>query len=116
MKDDIGELVSQIHDVPRKVVLALAGGGATAAGWLLAVPGGSRTVLEVQVPYAVEAVDDWLAAVPDSYCSAETTRQMARRARERAAWLAPGEAVVGIAASASLRSDRPKKGDHRIHV
>jgi hypothetical protein len=41
---------------------------------------------------------------------------MARRARERAAWLAPGEVVVGVGGTASLRSDRPKKGDHRIHV
>jgi hypothetical protein len=114
--EDIRELVRQIHCVPRKVVLAVTGGGATAGAWLLAVPGGSRTVLEVQVPYACEAMDDWLGSTPESYCSAETARLMARRARERAAWLAPGEPVVGIAATASLRSDRPKKGDHRIHV
>jgi hypothetical protein len=114
--NDVRELVAQVHGVHRKVVLALAGGGATAGAWLLAVPGGSRTVLEVRVPYATEAVDDWLGRPPESYCSAATARQMARRARERAAWLAPGEPVVGAGGTASLRSDRPKKGDHRVHV
>jgi nicotinamide mononucleotide (NMN) deamidase PncC len=114
--NDIDELVSQVHGVPRKVVLAVSGGGAMAAAWLLAVPGASRTVLEVQVPYATEAMADWLGGAPGSYCSAETAREMARRARERGAWLAPGEEVVGIGATASLRSDRPKKGDHRVYL
>jgi hypothetical protein len=114
--NDVAELVGQVHDAGHKVVLALAGGGATAAAWLLAVPGGSRSVLEVQVPYATEALDEWLAGPPASYCSTATARLLARRARERAAWLAPGEVVVGVGATASLRSDRPKKGDHRVHV
>ena len=116
MRADVADLVAGIHGAARKVVLAVAGGGSTAGAWLLAVPGASRTVLEVQVPYACEAVDDWLGGRPGSYCSAATAQQMARRARARAAWLAPGEAVVGLGCTASLRSDRPKKGDHRIHV
>jgi hypothetical protein len=41
---------------------------------------------------------------------------MAVRARERAAFLAPGESVVAIGCTAGLRSDRPKRGDHRVHV
>src|SRR6185437_13691825 len=43
-------------------------------------------------------------------------RAMARRAGERAAWLALGQPVAGIACTASLRSDRPKHGDHRFHL
>src|SRR4051794_18918483 len=116
MQPDIRELIGQIHGVNRKAVRAGTGGGSTAAAWLLAVPGASRTILEVQVPYAGEALDDWLGAPPASACSAQTARQMARRARERAVWLAPGEPVVGLGGTASLRSDRPKKGDHRVHL
>src|SRR5262249_35242017 len=93
-----------------------AGGGASAVGWLLAVPGASRTVLEAVVPYAQGSLDAWLGGPPQSYCSAATARQMARRARDRAAWLAPGERAVGVACTASLRSEQPKKGDHRAHV
>ncbi len=80
------------------------------------MPGASRTILEVQVPYAPASLDAWLGRAPDSYCSAATARQMARRAFERAAWLVPGERSAGVACTASLRSDRPKKGEHRVHV
>jgi hypothetical protein len=43
---------------------------------------------------------------------------MAWRARERVRWLAPeaGAAAVGLGATASLASDRPKRGEHRCHV
>lgn len=41
---------------------------------------------------------------------------MAQRALERARWLAPGQSVAGIACTASLRSDHPKRGEHRFHI
>jgi hypothetical protein len=116
MDPDIRELIRQIHAVPRKAALAFAGGGATMASWLLAVPGGSRTVLEVAVPYSEKALIEYLRREPASYCSAAVTLDLAVRARERAAHLALGETVIGIGCTASLRSDRPKRGDHRVHV
>jgi hypothetical protein len=116
MDPDIRDLIAQIHAATRKVALVVTGGGASVAGWLLAVPGGSRTVLEVAVPYAHAALMEYLGRDPESYCSPATTREMALRARDRAAHLAPGERVVGIGCTASLRSDRPKRGDHRVHV
>src|SRR5262245_20314223 len=51
MDTDVRALIAQLHDAPVRYALALTGGGAAAAGWLLSVPGGSRTVLEVAVPY-----------------------------------------------------------------
>jgi hypothetical protein len=116
MGEDISDLISSLHAAGRQAALALTGGGSSAGAWLLSVPGGSRSVLEVVVPYSQQALDDYLGCPPASYCSADTARRMARRARERAAWLAPGEEVVGLGCTASLRSDRPKKGDHRAHV
>jgi hypothetical protein len=116
MDPDVGDLIAQLHALPMKAALVATGGGASAGGWLLTVPGGSRTVLEVAVPYAQQALAEYLAHDPDSYCSAPTARALALRARTRAAHLAPGESVVGLACTASLRSDRPKRGDHRVHV
>jgi hypothetical protein len=116
MDEDIRELINQIHAVPQKAGLVLTGGGTTMAAWLLAVPGGSRTVLEVTVPYSQQALTEYLRREPDSFCSAAVTSDLAVRARERAAHLAPGEPVAGIGVTASLRSDRPKRGDHRVHV
>jgi nicotinamide mononucleotide (NMN) deamidase PncC len=112
----IRRLIEALHQAPPKCVLAVTGGGAQAAGLLLSVPGGSRTVLEVIVPYHDQSLCDFLGRRPAQFCSVETARAMAERAAERARWLSPGEAVVGIGCTASLASDRPKRGDHRFHV
>src|SRR5262249_55600992 len=95
---------------------ARPGGGPGLGGRLLSVPGGSRTVLEIVVPYGEDALTEYLGACPESFCSAAVTRDIARRACERARRLAPGAAVLGLGCTAGLRSDRPKRGDHRCHV
>jgi hypothetical protein len=112
----VSRLVAALHAAPYRYVLAVTGGGATAAGWLLSVPGGSRTVLEVLVPYDGRALAEFLGRQPESFCSTETAREMAQRARERGAWLDPDAPAAGVACTASLRSDRPKRGEHRFHV
>ncbi len=109
-------LIEAIHAASPKAVLALTGGGTQAAAHLLNVPGGSRTILEILVPYSEQALADFLGRRPESFCSPETAAAMADRALERARWLAPGEAVVGLGCTASLVSDRPKRGDHRCHI
>jgi hypothetical protein len=110
------QLIEALHRAPYKYVLAATGGGTAAAALLLGVPGGSRTVLEVIVPYHEQAMTDFLGRRPENFCSAATSRDMARRAGERARWLVPGDAVAGIGCTASLATDRPKRGDHRFHV
>jgi hypothetical protein len=112
----VRDLIVRLHAGPYRYVLSATGGGAGVAGWLLSVPGGSRTVLEITVPYSEEALSEQLGRPPASSCSAETARAMAFRAHERARWLAPGSAAAGIGCTASLCSDRPKRGDHRFHV
>jgi hypothetical protein len=109
-------LIEALHHAPPKCVLAVTGGGTSATAMLLAVPGGSRTVLEVVVPYHEYSLAEFLGHQPEQACSAATSRDMARRALERARWLAPGEAVIGVSCTASLATDRPKKGDHRLHI
>jgi nicotinamide mononucleotide (NMN) deamidase PncC len=116
MDPAVRDLIARLHACPVKYALSATGGGAAASGWLLSVPGASRTVLEVAVPYAERALAEYLGHTPASFCSAETARAMAERAHARAAWLAPGEPVAGVGCTASLRSDRPKRGDHHVHI
>jgi hypothetical protein len=109
-------LIEAIHQGPTRYVLALTGGGASAAGLLLTVPGGSRTVLKVSVPYDERALADFLGHRPEQFCSLATSAAMASVALGRARWLAPGEGVAGVGCTASLATDRPKRGDHRFHI
>jgi nicotinamide mononucleotide (NMN) deamidase PncC len=109
-------LIAAIHQAGHRCVLTVTGGGTGAAALLLAVPGGSRSILEVVVPYEERSLEEFLGHRPSSFCSVDTAEAMARRALERARWLAPGAAVAGIACTASLCSDRPKRGEHRFHL
>lgn len=116
MPPDVADLIARLHAAPYRYVLALTGGGAQTAGWLLSVPGGSRTVLEVMVPYDEAALCDFLGHKPESFCSAQTARAMAARAWQCARALDTTAAAVGVGCTASLRSDRPKRGEHRFHL
>jgi hypothetical protein len=109
-------LIEAMHAAPFRCVLALTGGGTQAASMLLNVPGGSRSILEVIVPYHEQALTEFLGHRPTAFCSTETAAAMAERAHARARWLAPGENALGLGCTASLVSDRPKRGEHRLHV
>jgi hypothetical protein len=110
------DLISAIHNAGHRFVLVLTGGGVGAASLLLSVPGGSRCVLEVAVPYDERSLVEFLGHPPLTSCSRETALLMARRALDRARWLAPGQPVLGVACTASLRTEWPKRGEHRFHL
>jgi hypothetical protein len=121
MVDPWHSLIERIHAAPQQGVIVVTGGGASAIADLLAVPGGSRTLLEAVVPYSEAALSAWLRRKPEQFCVEETALAMAAVAYERACTLAPakGEAAssqFGVACTASLVSDRPKKGEHRCYV
>jgi nicotinamide mononucleotide (NMN) deamidase PncC len=109
-------VIRRIHDSREQFVLAL-NGGSRALAELLEVPGGSRTLLEATVPYSEDALVAWLGCQPEQFCSARTARAMAVAGFRRAIRYGAEEtAAAGIACSASLTSDRPKRGPHRAHV
>jgi hypothetical protein len=131
------QLISTLHGSGRKAALAITGGGSGAVGELLRVPGGSRLLIEAQVPYDEMALAAFLGFAPAQACSSDTAIAMAQSARARAARLVPGTGVgagpdlvgpnlvgpdlvgpnlVGLGATAALVSDRPRKGEHRFHI
>lgn len=111
------QLISAVQASGRKAALAITGGGSGAVAELLRVPGGSRLLIEAQVPYDTQALASFLGFEPAQASSAETAIAMARTAHRRAASLISGETdVVGLGATAALVSDRPRRGEHRFHI
>ena len=113
--------VSEIHDAPQRGVFYVTGGGSLFVSDLLTVPGASNTVLEAQVPYAFEALDEMVGGGNIQACSDATARRMAVRAYRRALTLlsASGNDDVetfGFAITASLASLTNKRGKHRAHI
>jgi nicotinic acid mononucleotide adenylyltransferase len=111
------QLISTLHGSGRKAALAITGGGSGAIGELLRVPGGSRLLIEAQVPYDAPALATFLGFAPAQACSSDTAIAMAQTARARAVRLAPADSdLVGLGATAALVSDRPRRGEHRFHI
>src|SRR5262245_38159096 len=111
------QLIPALHASGHKAALAITGGGSGAIGELLRVPGGSRLLIEAQVPYDEQALTAFLGFAPAQAGSSDTAIAMAQTARARAAELAPaGSDLVGLGATAALVSDRPRRGEHRFHI
>src|SRR6516165_10169093 len=66
------QLISTLHASGRKAALAITGGGSGAVGELLRVPGGSRLLIEAQVPYDERALATFLGFAPAQACSSDT--------------------------------------------
>ncbi len=117
MESDVLQLVQAVHDQPSRVMLVTAGAGTQALAWLLAVAGASRTLLEATIPYSESSFNTFLGHLPQQYVSAETAGFLAGRALNRASWLYEGEeSLVGLSCTATVVTDRPKRGQHRAHV
>lgn len=133
----MSERAEIIHRSPWRGVLYLTGGGAPLLAELLTTAGASATVLEALVPYAAAALNEVLGRTPEQACSDATARAMAMAAFQRARHLAdvaagagpsrpggrsheapasgPGP-LFGLGCTASLATNRSKRGRHRAHV
>ena len=115
--DEIIALIEKIHATPHKAVVAVAGAGSQALAWLLGVPGASNTLLETLVPYGRLSMIDFLGHEPEQYVSQMTARDMSRAAYRRAMELREDDSpALGLACTATLVTNRPKRGDHRCCI
>lgn len=117
METEVRQLIQEVHDSPGRVMVATAGAGTQALAWLLGVAGASRTLLEALIPYEETSFNAFLGQAPKKYVSPNTARLMAGRAVIRAQQLCQGDVdVIGLACTATIITDRPKRGEHRAHV
>jgi hypothetical protein len=116
MNDDVHQLMQAIHDSPTRIVFVTAGAGTQALSDLLGVAGATRTLLEALVPYGQASFADFLGQTPTQYVADETARLMAGRAYTRARWLASEGPMMGLACTATIITDRPKRGEHRAYI
>ena len=109
--------IELLKHLDAQVVLVASGGGTQVIPQLLAQGGASDVMLEALVPYAKSAVTEFLGSDPAAYCSDQTARQLAVAGWQRSVKLSnQGRNNVGVAVTASLRSEKPKMGQHRVHV
>lgn len=111
------DFIQAIHNSATRAVIVTTGAGSQALADLLAVAGASRTLVEGLIPYSMASLVDFLGQSPEQAVAATTARLLAGRALTRGRWLeGTGSTLVGLACTAAIASDRPKRGDHRAHI
>lgn len=117
--DAVTDLVTAIHATPHKLVLAFAGAGAGAVSWLHSVGGSSRTVLSALDVYAPKSMIELVGFEPSNYTVPRVARAMATGCLRIARRQLPdgsGDPVVGVGSTATIATDRLKRGEHRVAV
>jgi nicotinamide mononucleotide (NMN) deamidase PncC len=116
-----------LHRSPWQGVFYVTGGGTLLLSEMLTTPGASATVLEARVPYGEAAMKEILGRTPEQACSDSTARALAMAAFQHARRLTaghnaaqpsgvPSTSLFGLACTASLATNRRKRGQHRAHV
>lgn len=114
---DLHDAIDRIHAAPPRLVLEFAGAGSLALFWLHSVGGSSRTILEASDRYAPTSLADLLGDTPLHFVSVATAAAMARAAYARARALSDGATpLLGVACTASIATDRAKRGEHRCCI
>ena len=108
--------VADLHLSDWAGVCYLTGGGSLLLSHLLNVPGASATILDAQVPYSYEALTQLLGSKPQQACSETTARNLAMKAFMTAQQLRSRDELFGFGITASLRTNRQKKGAIRAFV
>jgi hypothetical protein len=111
------KFLTTIHATPHMMTMDFAGAGSQALAWLHSVGGSSRTVLEATDRYIPTSLAEAVGYMPEKFTSVETGNALANHAFERAKKLAKtGTPVFGVGCTATIATDRAKKGDHRCVV
>ncbi len=110
--------LATLHQHPAKGVFVITGGGSLLLSDLLTTAGASATVLEASIPYSSGALASYLRYSPKQACAETTACQLAMAALQRAVELSGSISAVlfGFSITASLASNRPKRGTHRVHM
>lgn len=114
------ELAERLHATPHRAVYAFAGAGSAALAWLHAVGGSSRTLLEAIDHYHARSLREALGFPPERSVAPEVAATLARRARDRANALVadddPPGPTLGLGLTATIATDRTKRGEHRLEA
>ena len=90
--------------------------------WLLCVPGASRTVLDAQIPYSHESLNELVSDEIDSSqpvpsATADMAMAMAKAAYRKAVNVTSfGTPVMGVGVSCALATDRSRRGEDKVFV
>lgn len=94
----------------KKAVITITGGGSFCFHDILAGGGKSPYFIEGNIPYSIEAIDDFLGYKLNKYCSEKAARALAVASYERCVKLTGNEDVEGYGVTAKLIKENEREG------
>ena len=116
MSSRLEAILTAIHATPHRMTMSFAGAGSQALTWLHSVGGSSRTVLEATDRYTPLSLIEGTGFTPKRFTSLRVARALAASALERARYLDDRFPLFGLGCTATIATDRTKRGDHRCAV
>jgi hypothetical protein len=124
---NLEQLVQKIHATPNKGVIIPTGGGTEVFPLLLAIGGGSNTLLDGQIPYKEFQTDEILGGKPEKYVSELTARQLAMAAYQKAVAIRAKDTVsypddtedypvFGVACTVSLQKTPEERAGRKHYI
>ncbi len=108
--------VEDLHSSPWSGVFYVTGGGVQLLANLTSVAGASNTVLAASIPYSRRALDTLIVDPNQGACTSETARELAFKAFKESRSQKLDDQVFGFGLSASLATNRVKKGELRAYI
>lgn len=117
-KIDLSSLIPQVYGSEAKAVFVVTGAGSSAIQRLLSVAGASGTVLEAVIPYSAQALQEYVGWLPKKFVSETTAASLSAAAYARGLGYQAGspEHLLAVASTATIATNRVKKGDHHAVV
>ena len=111
-------LIKKLHDSSGKFVAVITGGGLSAMADILSVPGASKTVLEVTVPYSKSSLFAYIKKNHESHVSKEEAILLANVAYKRSKTYEQADNIetIGISCTAAIATIPVRKGLDRAYI
>ena len=109
-------IAQKIHQSDWRGVFYVTGGGSLLLSDLLTVPGASATVLDARIPYAGAALEEATRQDLRQACTSFAAQTLAMQAFVKAKELDPHNLLFGLGVTASLATNREKKGKLRAYI
>jgi len=112
----IKNLVNKIHSSRFQGCFSITGGGMKIIDYLFKTPGSSKTILEIIIPYSKHSLSDFLSENLDSHVSHLEAINMAEKSYLRSKALSNNPDIFGLSCTASISTNRLRKGDDRAYI
>ncbi len=109
--------IIKIHNANVSIAVVATGGGMQSISWLLSVPGASKAMVFVDVPYSKSALHK-LIGQSKSFVNIETAYTFAQKAYQKSSNLldTPKENVLGIGWTSALTTNRTRRGKNVCYL